>query len=274
MGLSPSEATRPIDAVTSIDKLRPNGNPPHRITAQHHVILALRVAAITPMLDSGREVRRVFVIAPVLRFSGKNLTRRLREMGQLLTRPRHEATTEPAGLICDDCGCDRAQLRVRWTAVLCDGCRDQRIEATERKRQLAIDNANRELDQSAASFGDLPACTEGSRKRTIMHLLGVMSIMATTRGGLTVADVTEATTERLGDDYCDRTIRRDLESLEYLGYVTREEELGPTGRRQHRWYWTSPLQSLAETMDQARDGDLWDRPEWDDNHVWEPVETA
>ena len=89
-----------------------------------------------------------------------------------------------------------------------------------------------------------------TRLRQLRRTLLIIELLAPLRYGATVPEIAADVRDRIGIDYCDRTIRRDLESLEEIGLVEHVPAVSgraaPAMERRARWQWAD--RSLRSVM--------------------------
>lgn len=80
-----------------------------------------------------------------------------------------------------------------------------------------------------------------TRLRQLRRTLLIIELLAPLRYGATVPEIAADVRDQIGIDYCDRTIQRDLESLEQIGLVEHlPARCGwsvPAMERRARWQW-------------------------------------
>ena len=90
------------------------------------------------------------------------------------------------------------------------------------------------------------------RLRQLERVLVIIELLSPLRYGATIEEIASDVRDTIGDDYCERTIIRDLKALERLGVVERTRGSG-------RWRWiersvrAAVYHRMAELRSEARD---------------------
>lgn len=99
----------------------------------------------------------------------------------------------------------------------------------------------------------------GNRLRQLERVLVIIELLSPLRHGATLGEIVSDVRDTIGDDYCERTIIRDLKALKLLGVVERTRHRARGGGVTARWRWidrsvrAAVFSRMAELRSEERD---------------------